>query len=58
MERNQRANFLLVGRKAGRRNRRAVSHITFLLPYEIRAVRKLMARRSRVRTKIQLAMEQ
>lgn len=37
MERNQRANFLLAGRKAGRRNGRAVSHITFLLPYEIRA---------------------
>lgn len=54
MGRNQRANFLLAGRKAGRRNGRAVSHITFLLPYEIRAVRKLMARRSRVRTKSSL----
>lgn len=54
MGRNQRANFLLAGRKAGRRNGRAVSHITFLLPYEIRAVRELMVRRSRVRTKSSL----
>lgn len=54
MDRNQRANFLLAGRKAERRNGRAVSHITFLLPYEIKAGRELMARRSRVRTKSSL----